>query len=151
MPHIFSEDFSNLAIFSHTDLQRDGFKERFERISAIADAVVIDEAHHFRNRAQTGDAETWEKRSRYWRLFDTMGRSKKQAFMLTATPINNRLKDFRHMIELFTGGDDAFFARTLGINNLVSYFSRLEKSLKGHLGEEAVITTENVARGARIS
>lgn len=146
LPHIFSEDFSNLAIFSHTDLQRDGFKERFERISEIADAVVIDEAHHFRNRAQTGDAETWEKRSRYWRLCDTMGRNKKQAFLLTATPINNRLKDFRHMIELFTGGDDAFFARTLGINNLVSYFSRLEKSLKGHMGEEAVDNlTENVA------
>ena len=73
LPHIFSEDFSNLAIFSHTDLQRDGFKERFDRISEIADAVVIDEAHHFRNRGQTAMWRHWEKRSRYWRLFDTMG------------------------------------------------------------------------------
>ena len=137
LPHIFNEDFSNLAIFSHTDLQRDGFKERFERISQIADAVVIDEAHHFRNTGRAGDATTWKGRSRYWRLFDTMGGRKKQAFMLTATPINNRLTDLRHMIELFSGGDAGFFARSLGINNLVAYFSRLEASLKGQLGEAA--------------
>jgi hypothetical protein len=31
--------------------------------------------------------------------------------MLTATPINNRLSDFRHMAELFTRRDDAYFAR----------------------------------------
>ena len=43
-------DFSNLAVFSHTDLGRRGdFPERFRRITELADAVVIDEAHHFRN------------------------------------------------------------------------------------------------------
>ena len=43
-------DFSNLAVFSHTDLGRKGeFPERFRRITELADAVVIDEAHHFRN------------------------------------------------------------------------------------------------------
>ena len=48
-------DFSNLAVFNHTDLGREGdFPERFERIAALADAVVIDEAHHFRNPGQLG-------------------------------------------------------------------------------------------------
>ena len=32
----------------------------------------------------------------------------KTVFMLTATPINNRLSDFRHMAELFTRRDEAY-------------------------------------------
>jgi len=43
-------DFSNLTVFSHTDLSRPGdFPERFSRITELADVVIIDEAHHFRN------------------------------------------------------------------------------------------------------
>ena len=38
--------------------------------------------------------------------------------MLPATPINNRLSDFRHMTELFTRRDETYFAPTLGVNNL---------------------------------
>ena len=50
LPHIGGvgggADFSNLAVFSHTDLSRKGdFPERFERIAELADVVVIDEAH----------------------------------------------------------------------------------------------------------
>lgn len=53
-----SADFSNLSVFSHTDLTRTGdFPERFERITELADAVVIDEAHHFRNRGSYGPIE----------------------------------------------------------------------------------------------
>jgi hypothetical protein len=45
-----SADFSNLSVFNHTDLGRPGdFPDRFKRIAALADAVLIDEAHHFRN------------------------------------------------------------------------------------------------------
>src|SRR5437899_9210731 len=51
LPHIGgvggNADFSNLAVFSHTDLGRKGdFPERFRRIAELADVVVIDEAHH---------------------------------------------------------------------------------------------------------
>ena len=54
LPHIGGvgggADFSNLAVFSHTDLNRKGdFPERFQRIAELADVVIIDEAHHFRN------------------------------------------------------------------------------------------------------
>ena len=59
LPHIGgvggNADFSNLAVFSHTDLGRKGdFPERFRRIAELADVVVIDEAHHFRNPGDTG-------------------------------------------------------------------------------------------------
>jgi len=61
-------DFSNLAVFSHTDLNRTGdFPERFRRIAEMADAVVIDEAHHFRNPGQKGSLELGVAESRYYK------------------------------------------------------------------------------------
>ncbi len=72
-------DFSNLAVFSHTDLNRKGdFPERFQRVAELADVVVIDEAHHFRNPGTKGDPDTGEGRSRYHKLYDL------QVFLLVA-------------------------------------------------------------------
>ena len=51
-----------LAVFSHTDLNREGdYPERFKRIAEIADVVIVDEAHHFRNQGRKGDTETGRK------------------------------------------------------------------------------------------
>jgi len=51
-------DFSSLVIFNHTDLGRVGdFPYRFERIKELADVIVIDEAHHFRNPGLRGNDE----------------------------------------------------------------------------------------------
>jgi len=141
--HIYGEDndFSNLLVFSHTDLGRDGkFPERFRRIAEMADAVIIDEAHHFRNPGRQGDEESGVKPSRYYQLYDMLDDSKrkKSVFLLTATPINNRLTDFRHMIELFSRRNEAYFARTLGIKNLRAHFNNMEKDLRKKLkGNEA--------------
>ena len=76
LPHIGgvggNSDFSNLAVFSHTDLGRKGdFPERFKRIAELADVVVIDEAHHFRNPGRKSAGETGEP-SRYYRLYDLL-------------------------------------------------------------------------------
>ncbi len=147
-----SADFSNLSVFSHTDLSRAGdYPKRFERMAVLADAVVIDEAHHFRNRGRLGTYDGTrgaDTRSRYWRMFDLINGAPdptsgirppsprpKQVFMLTATPINNRITDLRHMIELFTGGDDSWFARTLGVNNLTAHFRDLEREMEGRLSD----------------
>lgn len=138
LPHIGGigggVDFSNLAVFSHTDLNRtaNDFPERFKRIANQIDVVIIDEAHHFRNTGKAGDPETGEGRSRYYKLFDLLegdGRPK-MLFMLTATPINNSLADFRHMAELFTRGHEDYFARTIGINNLRAHFNQMERALR---------------------
>ena len=131
-------DFSNLVVFSHTDLNRKGdFPERFERITEMADAIVIDEAHHFRNTGK--DAEEWNDKSRYWRLFDLLGGDEvKSLFMLTATPINNSLDDFRHMLELFTRRNETHFARSLGVPNVRGRINQLAKDLKTELGDDVV-------------
>jgi superfamily II DNA or RNA helicase len=142
-----SADFSNLAVFNHTDLNREGdYPERFRRMTELADAVIIDEAHHFRNLGTRGDESTGEGRSRYYKLFDMLDDSvrNKMVFMLTATPINNRLTDFRHMVELFSRGDEAYFARTLGVNSLTGHFAQMERVLRNMLGHDDVDLTENL-------
>ena len=142
LPHIGgvdgSADFSNLTVFSHTDLTRAlEYPERFERIAELADAVVIDEAHHFRNTGKRGDPEVPFERSRYYKIYDLIGGARhKSVFMLTATPINNSLNDFRHMVELFSRGDDAYFSRTLGVTSLSGRLNTITKTLKRRLGED---------------
>jgi superfamily II DNA/RNA helicase len=156
LPHIGGigggADFSNLAVFSHTDLGRKGdFPERFQRIAELADVVIIDEAHHFRNpgiRGADGESEP----SRYYRLFDLLGTEArpKTLFMLTATPINNRLSDFRHMAELFTRRDETYFARTLGVNNLRAHFNNMEKALRNRIGHDLTDVAEHISEAQEI-
>lgn len=127
LPDVF-KGYSRLKIFSHTDLMREKVADELEQVAAEADVIIIDEAHHFRNTGTKGD-ETGERRSRYWKLFDlAVG---KQMFLLTATPINNRLTDFQHMVELFTQQrSDHFAGGTLGIHSLPGYIRQLEKKIE---------------------
>lgn len=159
VPHIGGvgggTDFSNLAVFSHTDLNRKGdFPERFERIAELADAVIIDEAHHFRNPGTRGDEESGNgsQPSRYYRLYDLLDDAirQKTVFLLTATPINNKLSDFRHMAELFTRRDDAYFARTIGVNNLRAHFNQLEKNLRQRVGQEVADVSDHIGEAEEI-
>lgn len=140
-------DFSNLVVFSHTDLNRKGeFPERFKRITELADAIIIDEAHHFRNPGMRGNEKTGKDPSRYYRMFDLLDNSirPKSLFMLTATPINNALSDFRFLAELFTRKDDSYFARTMGINSFKGHFIQLEKALRSKVGHDLVDLAEDM-------
>jgi superfamily II DNA or RNA helicase len=155
LPHIGGvsggADFSNLAVFSHSDLGRKGeFPERFRRMTELADVVIVDEAHHFRNTGGRGDAEKGIEPSRYFQLFDLMDDAarRKTLYMLTATPINNSLHDFRHMVELFSRRREDYFSR-LGIHGLRAHFNQLERDLRQRmadpesaLGEMAIETQE---------
>jgi len=140
LPHLAGGDFSNLAVFNHTDLQRTGdFAARLQRIRNMADVVLIDEAHHFRNPGVfgtggeggriAGSADT--RLSRYAEMFNLIAspdNAAKQLFLLTATPINNALIDLKHMIELFSRRQADYFRR-LGIHSLPGHFQRMEKNL----------------------
>jgi superfamily II DNA or RNA helicase len=152
LPHIGgidgNADFSNLAVFSHTDLSRKGdFPERFLRITELADVVIIDEAHHFRNQGRRGNLEEEIEPSRYYKLYDLLDNTSRQKtlFMLTATPVNNRLSDFRHMAELFTRQDETYFARTLGVNNLRAHFNKMERELRNSIGIDPADVSEHMS------
>jgi SNF2 family DNA or RNA helicase len=130
LPELFG-DFSNLVIINHTDLQRNGdWVEKLQRLKEQADVIVVDEAHHFRNPGTKKDT------SRYWQMQD-MAKGK-QVFMLTATPINNRLIDLQHLIEHFTQREAGHFKDTLGIHSLPGHFRKLEKELAKRMGGEII-------------
>lgn len=150
-------DFSNLVIFNHTDLGRGGdFQERLDRVAELADAIVIDEAHHFRNPGVRGEGGrekgirgAVERRpSRYWRMYEIA--EGKELYLLTATPINNRLIDLQHMIELFSRRQPEYFKKApLGIHSLPGHFRKLEKALEtqmeaGQLGNGQVVEVNQV-------
>lgn len=130
LPDVF-KGYSRLKIFSHTDLMRKSEQEELNRVAEEADVIIIDEAHHFRNTGTKGE-EAEGRKSRYWRLYDLV--QGKQVFLLTATPINNRLTDFQHMVELFTQHQaDHFAGGTLGIHSLPGYIRQLEKKIEAEI------------------
>jgi len=149
LPHLLG-DFSNLVVFNHTDLNRGGeYPARLERMKELADVIIIDEAHHFRNPGVKGGGELIPgirgkgdvSPSRYWRLFDIA--QGKTMFLLTATPVNNSLLDLQHMIELFSQRrPDYFKAAPLGIHSLPGHFRRIENDLLKVLGESRSSTDE---------
>jgi superfamily II DNA or RNA helicase len=126
--------FVNFVAYNHTDLQRKGKWPRdISRTLRDAEVVLIDEAHHFRNPGIKGEGE--KEASRYRRLQEYLhqvGGREKHVFFLTATPINNTVHDFRHIIELVTNNNERYFAdgaRNLGIHSLRAHFVQLDKKL----------------------
>ncbi|MFC2036399.1 helicase-related protein [Chloroflexota bacterium] len=117
---------SNLVVYNHTDLLRGGnYPAWMQEVADKIDAVVIDEAHHFRN--------TGSQRSR--KLYEMM--AGKQLYLLTATPINNSLYDLMHLIELYSRREPGYFrAAPLGIHTLRGHFRRMETAVEALLGDD---------------
>ena len=133
LPELFGR-FNNLEIFSHTDLSREVLQEDLRSVTERADVIMIDEAHHFRNTGNKGEGKN-TRPSRYWRMFDLVG--DKTVFMLTATPVNNSLTDFQHMVELFSRHQTDYFNEApLGIHSLAGHIRKLEKEIEKTLDAE---------------
>jgi superfamily II DNA or RNA helicase len=137
--------FANLEVFSHTDLHSSRHQKRLNDVKERADVILIDESHHFRNPGIKGEGE--RRPSRYRRMFEIA--EGKTVFMLTATPINNRLDDLQHMMELFTHRQADYFKEApLGIHSLPGHFRKMEKDLEklvaGGSNEEALAETNQV-------
>ena len=137
------QGFFSFKIINHTDLLLEKNENLMNQIAEQAEVIVIDEAHHFRNRSS----------NRYRKLFDMMAQGRqKQMFMLTATPINNSFLDLQHLIELFTHRQDNFFAGApLGIHSLSGHFKKMEARLTAmtdHGTTESIdITSDDIFRG----
>ena len=148
--------FSGLVVFNHTDLGLKKHEDDFKRVKELADVIVIDEAHHFRNPGNTG--EDGGTPSRYRQLLDLVEgpRGKKEVFLLTATPVNNSVHDFRHMAELFTGRkedgkpNDNYFAQKLGIHSLRRHFVDMERELLEATTSAATETETNLAEAEKV-
>lgn len=141
MPELL-EGFFPFKIINHTDLLLEKNQNLMDQIARHGEVVVIDEAHHFRNRSS----------NRYRKLFEMMAQGpRKQMFMLTATPINNSFLDLQHLIELFTHRQEDYFAGApLGIHSLSGHFKKMEARLSEATGtdvSDSVDVSDGIFRG----
>jgi SNF2 family DNA or RNA helicase len=122
----FVRDRFSYTVLSHTDLSRDsGFAGdvNLETINwGNYDLVVIDESHNFRNNTKSRCDEEGNiiRRSRYERLMEDIIKSgvKTKVLLLSATPVNDDLKDLRNQLYLLTEGRDDAFRESIGIPSL---------------------------------
>ena len=122
----FLKDRFAYTVLSHTDLSRDSGKSGDINLETINwgnyDLVVIDESHNFRNNTPGKKDEDGNliRKSRYQRLMEDIIQSgiKTKVLLLSATPVNNNLKDLRNQIYFLTEGRDEAFQKSLGIASL---------------------------------
>lgn len=128
------EGFFPFKIINHTDLLLEKNANLMNQIADQAEIVIIDEAHHFRNRSSRS----------YRKLFEIIGNgSQKMMFMLTATPINNSFLDLQHLIELFTQRKEDYFSEApLGIHSLPGHFRKMEAKLASITGVSVSDSTD---------
>jgi SNF2 family DNA or RNA helicase len=132
----FITDRFRFDVLSHTDLSRErGYSGQInlETLNwGNYDLVVIDESHNFRNNApgKRDEAGNLIRKSRYQRLMDDIVKSgvRTKVLLLSATPVNNDLKDLRNQVYLLTEGNDQAFAETLGIGSLKETLSTAQKA-----------------------
>ena len=132
----FLDDRFGYTVLSHTDLSRDGGRSGDIDLATLKwgnfDLVVIDESHNFRNNTPGKRDEDGNliRMSRYQRLMENIIRSgvKTKVLLLSATPVNNDLKDLRNQIHFLTEErDDAFF-ESLRISSLQETLSAAQRT-----------------------
>jgi len=123
--NIFLHDRFNYTVLCHTDLSREGGISGVIDLANINwgnyDLVVIDESHNFRNSTPGRmDTEGMYHKSRYERLMEDIIKTgvKTKVLMLTATPVNNNLRDLRNQMYFITENKDAAFQDLLGIASI---------------------------------
>jgi len=121
--NIFLKDRFNYTVLSHTDLSRDdGFTGDIDLANinwGNYDLVVIDESHNFRNNtpAKRDEDGNIVRLSRYQKLMEQIIKEgvNTRVLLLSATPVNNTLKDLRNQIYFLTKEIDSAYSDLLGI------------------------------------
>ncbi len=131
----FLKDRFGYTVLCHTDLSRDGGKSGDIDLSTLNwgnyDLVVMDESHHFRNNTKGRRDEDGNlvRMSRYERLMEEIIRkgAKTKIVLLSATPVNNNLKDLRNQLFFLTERrDDAF--KSIGIASLTETLATAQRA-----------------------
>ena len=92
-------------------LGREGALEGYHEYRNI-DFVLIDESQNFRSKNANRSANLAK--------IMTLGK-RKQALLLSATPINNSIMDLYYQISVITRRDDTYFWRSIGIPDLYKH------------------------------
>ncbi len=142
----FVQDRFAYTVLSHTDLSREIGKSGDVDLGTLNwnnfDLIVIDESHNFRNNVKGRRDEEGNviKKSRYERLMQDIiqGGVKTKVLLLSATPVNNDLKDLRNQLYLVSEGQDHAFAQSTGIVSIKHTLDTAQKTFS----EWAKRTTE---------
>lgn len=118
----FKTDKFNYTVCYHTDLGRETGKSEANGIDlenfnwGAWDLIVIDESHNFRGNPmdKTKDDGTIKMNRAKWLMERIIKQGvKTKVLLLSATPVNNNLRDLRNQIHLITEGkNDAMFETT---------------------------------------
>lgn len=135
----FNKDKFNYTVLYHTDMCRVSGKSDANGIDldnfnwGAYDLVVIDESHNFRGNPmdKTKDDGTVKMNRAKWLMEKIIRQGvKTKVLMLSATPVNNNLRDLRNQIYLITEGEnDALFESTqikdiaLSLKNAQTHFT----------------------------
>lgn len=129
--NILLEDRFSYTVLSHTDLSRDNGRSGDIDLAKINwsnyNLIVIDESHNFRNNTPGKKDEEGNviRLSRYERLIkEIIGKGvKTKVLMLTATPVNNNLRDLRNQIHFITEGKDDVFKESFNFSLVILFIS----------------------------
>ena len=121
----FSKDRFGYTVLYHTDMGRTGGKSGANNIDlanfdwSAFHLIVIDESHNFRGNAETKEKDGTVTLNRSAWLMEKIikGGYQTKVLMLSATPVNNTLRDLRNQIALISGGKDDALRETCGIAN----------------------------------
>lgn len=132
----FLRDRFGFTVLSHSDLSRAKGTSNGVDLETLNwanyDLVVIDESHNFRNntRGRRDENDQVIAKSRYERLMEDIVQKGVQTkvLLLSATPVNNDLKDLRNQIALLTGDNDAAFAADLHVASVKTTLTTAQRS-----------------------
>lgn len=122
--NILAKDRFQYSILYHTDMGRDKGRSEADGIDFTTfnwsgyDLVVIDESHNFKGNPmdqQKPDGEKRMNRAKWLMEKIIKSGSKTKVLMLSATPVNNTLKDLRNQINFITEGNQAALFDSTGI------------------------------------
>ncbi|MBW6485971.1 MAG: ATP-dependent helicase [Syntrophobacterales bacterium] len=123
----FVKDRFNYTVLYHTDMGREIGRSDANGVElgnfnwGAYDLVVIDESHNFRgNPVERAKEDGTSKMNRAKWLMEKIIKSgvKTRVLMLSATPVNNTLRDLRNQIALITEGRDDALLETCGIKDI---------------------------------
>ncbi|MCZ7558503.1 MAG: helicase-related protein [Bacteroidia bacterium] len=131
----FDSDRFRYDVLSHTDLSRETGHSGDINLATLNwgnyDLIVIDESHNFRNNTPGKRDEDGHviRKSRYQRLMDDIIKAgiRSKVLLLSATPVNNDLKDLRNQLYFFTENRDDAFAESMGVDSLKETLSSAQK------------------------
>lgn len=132
----FVDDRFRYDVVSHTDLSREMGYSGDINLATLNwgnyDLIVIDESHNFRNNTPGKKDEEGNiiRKSRYQRLMDDIIKTgvRTKVLLLSATPVNNNLKDLRNQLYFLTENKDDAFAETIGVGSLKETLATAQKA-----------------------